>query len=331
MMMHLIFYKAKLKKTFPLSATVEEHISDAYQTIRETNMVKAGGTKSSRRMRRYIVLAFCMVFLASTIIYAALEGGIADRSSRIKRYGIVSDVTYSGSYQTSPEHQAAAEWEDYVQEVWKNDEMYKIDSAASFEKYGALNTIYEVVTDEMEEKLYSIADKWGLRLHEDRIFYETYEELLGKMQIDSFIPEAKDRAVCVDFASPTIYGYPDGSFLYSHQTYCEDNLVGFQFRCTAKGVLDTVGLSVDDVSEYEEWVYTNAYGDEVLLSYTKEKGIIMYETDDFWIIVNVMAYYSDENLRKLEEKMEGQPVPAPELSKDTLEKLADIFSFQALE
>lgn len=113
--------------------------------------------------------------------------------------------------------------------------------------------------------------------------------------------------------------------------YYNDNLTGFELQRTAKGVLDIVGMNLGDISEYEEWLYTNKYGDEVLLSWTKEKGIISYETEDFWILVNVMADYTDENMRILEEKWVGQPLPELELSKDALEDLADIFSFEALE
>ena len=45
----------------------------------------------------------------------------------------------------------------------------------------------------------------------------------------------------------------------------------------------------------------------------------------------MMADYTDENMRILEEKWVGQALPELELSKDALEDLADIFSFEALE
>ena len=207
--------------------------------------------------------------------------------------------------------------------------MYRIDSSKALEKFETLDSIYGVKTEEMKEKLYSIVEKWDLKLHKERAFYKTYEELLTKMQLKSFIPGDKS-SFCAGI-KPKIYSYPDGSFYYENMVYYNDNLIGFELQRTAKGVLDIVGMNLGDISEYEEWLYTNKYGDEVLLSWTKEKGIISYETEDFWILVNVMADYTDENMRILEEKWVGQPLPELELSKDALEDLADIFSFEALE
>ena len=321
--------KEKLKKVFPLSAAVENHINTAYRIIREEDMKEVTKIKRKWTMRRYMIVAFCTVFLTGTIIYAAWEGGVADRSSKMMTDDIAMDITFSGSYQTSPEHQAAVEWNNYTEEMWNNKEMYRIDSSETLEKFGTLDSIYGVKTEEMKEKLYSIVEKWDLKLHKERAFYKTYEELLTKMQLKSFIPGDKS-SFCASI-KPKIYSYPDGSFYYENMVYYNDNLTGFELQRTAKGVLDIVGMNLGDISEYEEWLYTNKYGDEVLLSWTKEKGIISYETEDFWILVNVMADYTDENMRILEEKWVGQPLPELELSKDALEDLADIFSFEALE
>ena len=89
--------KEKLKKVFPLSAVVENHINTAYRIIREEDMKEVTKIKRKWTMRRYMIVAFCTVFLTGTIIYAAWEGGVADRSSRMMTDDIAMDITFSGS------------------------------------------------------------------------------------------------------------------------------------------------------------------------------------------------------------------------------------------
>ena len=154
----------------------------------------------------------------------------------------------------SPEHQAAADWQDFLSHYDDGGALDAIgngDTGLS-ERY----LPYGVWTEEMAETLDAIAAKYNLALHQDNTIYDDTAAFL---------------AVTGPFIDPALiypgYAYPDGTFQCDGGWTAADGVErGFQFRRTAKGVFDEVYLNIGDADAYRQWVYETAEGVSLLLA-----------------------------------------------------------------
>ena len=202
----------------------------------------------------------------------------------------------------SPEYQAALAWAEFLHGYDRDGAVLSSvgNSPTPWtETYGANG--YNVYSQEMADTIEAIAAEYGLSFHSG-FASASIDELRGRF--GDFCSEIRDGYG---------YCYADGTF----QCDCENDHGMFQLRRCMKGVLDTVGLNVGNAEEYEQWEYTTACGETVLLALAPHHALILAESEQSFTVVSVMA------------GSEAGPSGAA-ISAEQLEALADSFDFTLL-
>ena len=213
-------------------------------------------------------------------------------------YDMISLQGYAGS----PEYQAALAWAEFLHGYDRDGAVLaSVGNAPTpwTEIYGANG--YNVYSQEMADRIESIAAEYGLSFHSG-FTSASVDEL--RSRFGDFCSEIRDGYG---------YCYADGTF----QCDCDNGKGMFQIRRCMKGVLDTIGLNVGDADQYEQWEYQTACGETVLLALAPHHALILAESEQSFTVVSVMAG-SDPGLS-------GAVISAAEL-----EALADSIDFSVL-
>ena len=195
----------------------------------------------------------------------------------------------------SPEHQAAADWQDFLNHY---------DDGGALEAIGNGDTglserylPYGVWTQEMADALDGIAEKYGLALHQDSTVYDDTVSFL---------------AVTGDFIDENLiypgYAYPDGTFQCDGGWVAADGVErGFQLRRTVKGVFDEVYLNIGDADAYRQWVYETAEGVSLLLAERADgsRALILADRPESFVAVNILGTEEPLAREDLEAFAEG--------------------------
>lgn len=185
-----------------------------------------------------------------------------------------TDMISLQGFAGSPEYQAAQAWAEFCH-TYDCDGMVLAqadDDSTPWMEYSVNG--YMVYSQEMADKINAIAEEYGLALHSG-----------GMHSADSM---ADMYARFGKFSSTTNwsgYYFDDGTF----QCDCSAGGVDYQIRRCMKGVLDTVSLNIADAGQYEQWEYTTACGETVLLALGPGKALILAESEQSFTVVNVMA------------------------------------------
>lgn len=207
-----------------------------------------------------------------------------------------SDMISLQGFAGSPEYQAALAWAEFLHGYDRDGAILSSvgNSPTPWdEKYAPA---YFVYSQEMADTLEGIAAEYGLRFHSG-FASASIDEL--RERFGEFCSQVKDGYG---------YFYDDGTF----QCDCDNGEGMFQIRRCMKGVLDTVGMNIRDADQYEQWEYTAACGQTVLLALAPHHALILAESERSFTVVNVMA---------------GADVG---FSAEALEALADTFDFTLL-
>lgn len=205
----------------------------------------------------------------------------------------------------SPEYQAALAWAEFLHGYDRDGAILSSvgNSPTPWDEKYSVNG-YNVYSQEMADTIESIAAEYGLSFHSG----------FASASID----ELRDRFgdFCNNSHEGSGYCYADGTF------QCDGAFDGinYQIRRCMKGMLDTVGLNIRDAEQYEQWEYTTAGGDTVLLALGPNKALILAESDQSFAVVNVLAGANDS----LFYGADGS------ISAKQLEALADSFDFSIL-
>ena len=217
-----------------------------------------------------------------------------------------TDMISLQGFAGSPEYQAALAWADF-QHNYDRDGSVLASVGNNLTPWTETYSVngYFVYSQEMADTLEAITAEYGLTLHS------------GGLQ-SADLRELKERfgAFCTAAVTGRGYYFADGTF----QSDCAVNGISFQIRRCMKGVLDTVSLNIFDAEQYEQWEYTTAGGETVLLALGPSKALILAESDQSFVVVNVLAGSMDS----LFYGADGS------ISAAQLEALADSFDFGIL-
>ena len=216
-----------------------------------------------------------------------------------------TDMISLQGFAGSPEYQAALAWADFLHNYDRDGSVLASvgNSPTPWSETYSANG-YSVYSQEMADTLEGIAAEYGLTLHSG----------FASASIDEL--RARFGDFCNNRHQGSGYCYDDGTFM------CDGAFDGiaYQIRRCMKGVLDTVGLNVFDAEQYEQWEYTTAGGETVLLALGPSKALILGESDQSFVVVNVLAGSMDS----LFYGADGS------ISAAQLEELADSFDFGIL-
>ncbi len=221
------------------------------------------------------------------------------------------DIIGLSGFMNFPEGQALAEWQEFLDSYdpdWTilNSVGNTIDQAL-YDKYGC----YCVYTWEMGEKLEEIAGKYGLKLHTGQIDLYAHPEALGPLE----------RFARLDNTTFWTYMYEDGTCHFDGFTYVEGwGLVDVQFQRAVKGSFNEAFLNIQDITQFQEWTYETACGQQVLLAMAPGRSLVVADLPDCFVVFNVLIGTDGEMTRERLEALADcydftvlTPVEAPEI------------------
>lgn len=280
--------------------------------------------RKKRASKQLVTLAavICLLAVVSTVAVAADWFGLRelllprqqvpmpiDPETGEREEKTVDMIGLSG-YLDTAESRALAEWQEFL-----ND--YDVEAAANAsdqnpgqvdEKY----TLYQVYNQEMADKLDEIVEKYGLTLHSVMavLMPEEWSDAVGVFALEGNTAYSG-------------YIYEDGTFAYDGEADLSGyGVVDYQFRRNVKGGFNEVILNIDDVSQYQEWVYEAACGIPVTLALGPAKGLLIADLEDSFVTVNVLAGTETDP----DDIFSSGPFSAKDL-----EALADSFDFTVLK
>lgn len=219
----------------------------------------------------------------------------------------------------TPEYKACAEYEEFLS-GYDTDGSILDSIGNSPTEFDGKYSAYICYTQEMADKIDEICEKYSLILTENLVSPDSSDELFSTIGISGIYALNSPAAISTYCG----YCYDNGTFQLEGNTVIPPEYgflepIEYQFRCCRRGAFDTVILNIGNTDDYEQWQYTNASGDTMLLALSEEKAVILANLPDSFITVNILnTYYGDIT--------EGEV----HLSREGLQAFADSFDLSEL-
>ena len=232
-------------------------------------------------------------------------------------------LTLAGLSNT-PTAKAAREWYEFT-ETYDPDLEIKKSVWGNIPDFGDEYYGYDIYTQEMKDKLDEILEKYDLKLRGNLIEFETPKRMLQAMGIESLLNPGAGVKMTIEFP----YRYYENGVTYLNTVLTlpgenGDETVRCYLRYLPKDcfIPDTAVLTE---AQWEEWNYTTASGDDVLI-------IRSEEASSAWIFCDMPNHTASlrlDTIQKMYEEMEnGVPVAKFDImTKEQLERVADAIDF----
>lgn len=176
----------------------------------------------------------------------------------------------------SKEYQAANEWESYLEGLDLNAISAEADKQPPLP---VQYTNYSCYNEEMREKLDSIAEKYGLQLHQR--FHTFYRQPMVDRQGVSL--------VAATHTAETGYFYDDGTFSVSCRVMLQGRgEVSYSIYSHEKGTMSDATFNAGDMNSYEQWQYS-ANGADLLLALGPDRSIIIWNNPESLVTVVILG------------------------------------------
>ena len=263
-----------------------------------------GQKKPVRKLGRTLLIAAVLVVVLAVAAVAVYQYSMADRvvenapvtenvyGEALYDYSAVGYNTGEGAalMESIPEYLAYAELKDYDKENKTHDARELLayeDPHRACYGYG-----YQPMADKIDE----IAEKYGLRLWQQRAFVSSAEELCALLGIESFGVVEDDRC------SASIYD--DGGFELSGYSLAGQSGVGLNLNRAVKGTLSTFFLMGYDPADYTYESYTTASGVTVDLAFHEKDAMIFADMETCYVSAEVWELRSMEELRSVADSID---------------------------
>ena len=220
----------------------------------------------------------------------------------------------------TPEYQACAEYNAFAAAYDPDGSILEAvgnNPTGLDSKYDA----YLCYSQEMADKIAEICEKYDLQLTENVVLPDTVEDMFSALGISGVhaAGAAEQKSVYSG------YYYENGTFQFEGNTTISGEFgyfapIEYQFRCCRRGAFDTVVLNLGNIEEYEQWAYTNASGDTMLLALSSTKAVILADLPESFITINVL--YSNYG-----DILTGEV----HMSREALQVFADSFDLSELQ
>ena len=204
---------------------------------------------------------------------------------------ISSEMISLQGFAGTPGYQAAKEWQDFLSTYDTDGALRRKADAEGYREPEDYED-YICYTQQMQDKIDEICQKYGLELLGPVMIPENGVSVLDALGIDSILAQS---TVAVTTLYPG-YCYRGGTFALEGETVFApgsspwNDPIAFQYRCVMKNVFDGVFLTVGNADAYDQWNYTMSDGTPVLLAAGLEKGLIIVDKADCFVTVNVLPY-----------------------------------------
>lgn len=236
----------------------------------------------------------------------------------------------------SKEFMADQEWSEFFWEQRNSEEhiraVGRADENGKPEELQSYSSAYGVYDQADADKVDEIAQKYGLKLVSEPETVQSYQALLEKTGIEDFLLD-KDN---VEWAYARTF--EEGSFSGDIKVSMElengnESISGGVSVCR-DGVFSGFILNMGDLSDYEEWEYTNQNGDSLnlMINNVTKHSYIFYKGRQNFVIFNMMDNWPYGVSLSADggyvDEATGEAADGPvSLTREELEKLADMFKF----
>lgn len=222
---------------------------------------------------------------------------------------VVSELSRQG-FAGTISFQAAKEWGDFLKtydtdhKIW--DSLSNADMRMPDEYYA-----YSSYTKEMTDKIDEICEKYSLNTEGYPHHFENWEGICRVLEVENLITPWDGLTTDYDHG----YIFRSGTFylvmgLISPEWDADTML---SIRCVAKTDFDEALFTVQNTTDFQQWEHTMPDGSPVLLALNGEVGYLVADRHDYFATVEFRRY--------------GIDVPPDWLTREDLEKLADILDF----
>lgn len=308
--------------------------------------VQASQKNTHRKIRRPLLIAaliaLMLLLVGCAVVYVLSLNGIKlgdqlvthdvfdENPNSRDPFAVVGQETYTQQVLTlaglsgTPAHQAAREWYEFQQTYDPNKSIMKeawgsVELPSEYRGYG-------VYTQEMKDKLDEILTKYDLKLRGQQVDFQTSKLLFRALGMENVLNPGSEAKMNIGSASYFENGNMDLSFditLPGADGEDPEKTRGYLFY-RSKGCLipDTAVLTE---AKWEEWNYTTASGDKVLIIRSEDAA-------SAWIFCDMPNHTASLRLdviRKMYEEIEnGVPVAKFDImTKEQLEQVADAIDF----
>lgn len=236
----------------------------------------------------------------------------------------------------SNEYKAAQEWSKYVIENLNSEEelqaVGEISKNGLPEELAEYSSAYGVNTQRTADKVDEISQKYDLKLLSEPETVVDYNEIMDRTGIRDFLLD-KEHLIW-SYARV----FPEGNFNGDICPILEENQPEYKYTggmsVNRNGVFGDMVLNMGDLSDYEEWEYTNKNGDNLglMINHVTKHSYIFYKGAENFVRINMSDVW-DENVY-----MDGnggyinvqtnEPAEGPvSLTKEQLQSLGDMIDF----
>ena len=203
---------------------------------------------------------------------------------------VTRDVISLRGYKDSPNYAATREWYEFGQS-------YDPDLSILFASFDSLADIpdsfasaYGCYSQEMVDKVYEIAEKYGLKLLGTATTFQKWQNrvMFSAMGIDGVC--RPDAAAYVRDGSG--YFCAEGNFKYEFDFTLRGEDAGWDYMICAvmlysrKDYFDPC-YTIVDTEWYDQWTYTTSGGAEILIAMGREGALLFAEQEDAYITVTL--------------------------------------------
>jgi len=243
--------------------------------------------------RRLLLIAAVITMLVALVGFAAI---VFDLDSLIlgnyvsenftgeqQEMSLLSMQGYSGTVN----YLASKEWYEFAQGYDPDGSLLKEADANDYWAPAAYSA-YLCYTDEMVAKVDEICEKYDLNLLGPVHICDSPWPVFDALGIQSIIDHEAAELQGADG-----YYYEDGTFQISGDLKLRgENApwkypVGLQYRSVKKSSFDSVFINVWANVEYEQWEYTSAKGDKLLLVLSAENALLFADKGDAFVTVTI--------------------------------------------
>lgn len=290
-------------------------------------------TMKRRKMKPVLiaaVIALMVLLMGCAVIALSLQemkigefvtrGEILDSEGNVVKESEISkkDVISLQGHGNSPNILAAKEWYEFYESYDVDGQLIGDAEAAGYvapKEYDA----YFVFNQTMQDKVDEIAEKYGLKLAGEDAMIQSWEneiffDALGLAGLHNADAEAE-----VEYYSG--YFFACGNFKFDFDISLKGTDADWPYeiltsmRYADKEYLDTVILTIEDISSTEQWAYKTAAGSDVLIAMDEEHARIFCDREDAFISVLFdTAYVYDSGEIK-------------QMTKADVEAVADVIDF----
>lgn len=274
-------------------------------------------TREKRPVRRNIhklaliaaIVSLMVLLLGCTVVLFTLQDMqigeysytepryIDENGKKIPETEKTKDVLSLQGIAGSPEQMAAQEWYDFEQNYDKDYALLNEADKNPIE-IPAQYDAYFVYTQEMIDKVDEIAEKYDLEL-------AGAIEMAEEFQMNTFFHylgignlHQEDAQAYMEYADG--YFYACGNFkaefyltLTGNEAQWQHEILCFMRYC-GKGYLDTVFTYISDIENYEQWMYTTASGDDVLIVMGDDRACIFHDSETAFVSVGMDIACEDD-------------------------------------